>query len=517
MKRINPLTQMTLALVALTVTLVMLADLFFGVLPDRAAEQQRLRKQIGESLGVQVAAMMEHDERIALDRTLKQVLERNPQLRSLAIRRADGQIVMQAGDHARSWVSTRGEQSDLQQVSVPLNAAGDRWGQFELAFRPDEGNALWNWLTQPLMLMVLFLSTIGALVFGLYMRRALQHLDPASVIPDRVQGAFDAMGEGVVVLDARGRVLLTNRAFRALHRDCAEVHSGSALSSASWLATDLPDDPATHPWARAMAEHVANAGFTLEIGRGTRESRQLIINCAPIADPGGAVRGCLTTFTDVTDLHQANLQLRETLAKLELSQGEIEHKNEELQRLASRDPLTGCLNRRAFHEQFEPLFAGSRPNKLALSCLMIDIDHFKAVNDNHGHAIGDRVIQEVARKLNESARATDLVCRYGGEEFCVVVPGMNVAETRALAERIRQRVERECGAGVRDVADLRVTVSVGVHTLGAGATSPAALIDRADQALYRAKRSGRNRVSMFAGPMSAAAAGDSPPPAKTDE
>ena len=504
MKRSHPLTQMTLALVALAVTLVMLADLFFGVLPDRAADQQRLRKQISESLGVQVAALMERDERVVLDRTLKQVLERNPQLLSLAVRRADGQIVMQAGDHARSWVGVKGEQSSLLQVSVPLNAAGARWGQFELAFRPDEGSALLHWLSQPLLLLVLFFSTVGALVFGLYMRRALQHLDPASVIPDRVQGAFDAMGEGVVVLDARGRVLLTNRAFRSMHPDCADIRSGSALSSAGWLAPDLPTDAAKHPWTRAMTERTANAGFTLDVGRGSSESRQLVINCAPIADPGGAVRGCLATFTDVTELHRANERLRDTLAALSASQGEIEHKNEELQRLASRDPLTGCLNRRAFHEQFEPLFAASRTHRLALSCVMIDIDHFKRVNDSYGHATGDRVIQEVARKLNESARATDLVCRYGGEEFCVVVPGLNVAETRALAERMRQCVERECGAAVRDVADLKVTVSIGVHTLGAGAASATELIDHADQALYRAKRSGRNRVSMFAGPASGA-------------
>jgi diguanylate cyclase (GGDEF)-like protein len=131
---------------------------------------------------------------------------------------------------------------------------------------------------------------------------------------------------------------------------------------------------------------------------------------------------------------------------------------------------------------------------------MIDIDHFKAVNDKHGHTIGDRVIQEVAKKVIDSARTVDLVCRYGGEEFCVVVPGLGVAETRMFAERVRQRIERECGPGVREVSDMHITVSVGVHTLGAGAANTGELVDLADQALYRAKRSGRNRVSMFAGP-----------------
>ena len=85
--------------------------------------------------------------------------------------------------------------------------------------------------------------------------------------------------------------------------------------------------------------------------------------------------------------------------------------------MATRDALSGCLNRRAFHEQLAPLFARSQKQALPLSCLMIDIDNFKAVNDTHGHATGDRVIQEVAKQIAAAARAEDLVCRYGGEEF----------------------------------------------------------------------------------------------------
>jgi len=107
------------------------------------------------------------------------------------------------------------------------------------------------------------------------------------------------------------------------------------------------------------------------------------------------------------------------------------------------------------------------------------------------------VIQEVAKKLLDSTRSADLVCRYGGEEFCVVLPGLGLAAASAFAERLRERIDRECGQGVRDVRGLHVAVSIGVEALSGEVATAPALIDRADQALYRAKRSGRNCVRTF--------------------
>jgi len=175
-------------------------------------------------------------------------------------------------------------------------------------------------------------------------------------------------------------------------------------------------------------------------------------------------------------------------------------RTQELLRLSTRDHLTGLYNRGYLHERVAIEVNRARRTGQPLAIAMIDVDRFKFFNDTHGHAAGDRVIQAVAKQIAAAAGAEDLVCRYGGEEFCFVAPNLGVDETRALAEQIRQRVERDVTASLHDVPQLKVTVSVGVHTRGAGAATVAELIDRADQALYRSKRTGRNRVSMFAGP-----------------
>ncbi len=496
-KRPGPLVQMTLALVGLCGMLVILADLFFGVLPDRGEQAMRWRKNVSEALAVQVAVLLQADDPRLLQRTLDAVALRTEGLKSLAIRRADGSLVAQAGDHARHWQALGGDASVPEQVTVPLNAAGLRWGGIELAFARDGTHAVVEFLRQPLVLTLGFISLVGTLTFGLYMRRALQHLDPASVIPERVQGAFDAMAEGVVLVDTRSRVLLANKSFRGLHDEARGLALGQSLSGLAWLAEGLDADVEAHPWAQAISQRSARSGLTLEVGRGTPQARQLVINCVPITDPGGSVRGCLATFDDVSDLHRSNAALREANAALSQAQREVERQNTELERLATRDPMTGCLNRRAFHTALDQMIAEARAEGWSLSCLMIDIDHFKSVNDTHGHTIGDRVIQEVARKLLDCARATDLVARYGGEEFCLVLRDQPLAAAMEVAERVRARIERECGLAVREVSGLVVTASLGVEVLSATTVLPLTLIDHADKALYRAKRAGRNRVCAY--------------------
>ncbi len=160
--------------------------------------------------------------------------------------------------------------------------------------------------------------------------------------------------------------------------------------------------------------------------------------------------------------------------------------------LASCDGLTGLLNHRVFQEMVRSeIDRGQRYNR-PLTLLLFDIDHFKKFNDTYGHPVGDEVIKMVARAAKSASRTTDKVFRYGGEEFCVLLPETPVDNGAILAERIRSHIEKD-----RTVKGLSVTVSLGVTQFRAG-EGPEAFIDRADNGMYRSKEGGRNRFTVAA-------------------
>ena len=173
-----------------------------------------------------------------------------------------------------------------------------------------------------------------------------------------------------------------------------------------------------------------------------------------------------------------------------------ERADEQSRRLAATDPLTGVYNRRTFIELADKALARAQRNALPLSLLMLDLDHFKRVNDRHGHMAGDEVLRSFARLVETCLRYEDLLVRYGGEEFCVLLPDTTHEGAMALAERIRALVDETPLHIMR--AHIHVTVSFGVYTARAGETCTVELLlGRADQALYRAKAAGRNRVATF--------------------
>ncbi len=175
---------------------------------------------------------------------------------------------------------------------------------------------------------------------------------------------------------------------------------------------------------------------------------------------------------------------------------EISHAYEEIRRQTTMlmsltevrtDPLTGLRNRRALDEALDTMFAMKTRYGQPFSISIFDIDHFKKVNDEFGHVRGDRVLRSVASLLDNSARSTDMVARFGGEEFVIIMPQTELAGACLLADRLRRAIERE------KIAELTVTISGGVATAKDG-EDPQTIIARVDKAMYYAKESGRNRV-----------------------
>jgi diguanylate cyclase (GGDEF)-like protein len=182
------------------------------------------------------------------------------------------------------------------------------------------------------------------------------------------------------------------------------------------------------------------------------------------------------------------LTAREAAAqRAEQARAELQRRNEELQRTASRDPLTGLLNRAAMDEILSETVKRDASERLPYTLLLLDIDHFKLVNDVHGHLAGDQALRAVADAVTDSVRKSDIAVRFGGEEIVVYLPGTALDGASEVAYRIRERVAEAA-------LPFRITVSIGIAAGDPRRDRPEQTFDRADQALYRAKAGGRDRV-----------------------
>jgi diguanylate cyclase (GGDEF)-like protein len=193
---------------------------------------------------------------------------------------------------------------------------------------------------------------------------------------------------------------------------------------------------------------------------------------------GGPVAGLYVLVTDVSPMKEAELKLEE---------------------LARSDTLTGLPNRRQFDECLLQALARNQRDCGALALLFLDIDHFKSINDSHGHAVGDAVLQEFAQRLQRSVRSMDMVARLAGDEFVIVVEGL-VAPDDLAAQAVARKVLQAMAAPMAMAGGLVLPVgtSIGVALLPSGARgTPQALMQCADQALYQAKRAGRGRHALL--------------------
>jgi len=489
MLTITPAVRLSVGLVILTVSILILAQAI-GLAPGTERQQLDVRKRLAETLASQVTMAIMRGDELLLQYLLESSVERNPEMLSLAVRRNDGVIVAQTKAHGEYWSNAKPDESTPTHVRFPIMGNGAKRAEFELSFEPllSESHPVFKLPTFGLL--IIFVSLSGFVGYWFYIKRALKHLDPSAVVPARVRNALNILAEGVLILDRREQIVLANQSITDQLGRSENSLLGKKASSLGWVL-DPKQAASQFPWLKAIESGVKQTGVRLLLT--AAKDKQLIfqVNAVPILDAKGASQGTIAVFEDITELETKSRLLEETIEQLAATQVAIENKNKELTYLATRDPLTNCYNRRALYEHLANKFEGARVGDGEFSCIMADIDFFKKVNDTYGHAAGDEVIKMAANSLRETVRDLDMVARFGGEEFCVILPGAPLAQAQLIAERCREKIEQNTTAGIK------VTGSFGVTSLRMGAVSANQLIQQADEALYHSKQHGRNQVTCW--------------------
>lgn len=490
---IPPRLRLSAALALMSVSLVLLAALL-GLFPDpnRAALQRRAHTLDLVSFSIREYARAR--DLAPLRAYVRLAVAGSDDLRGIYVRNAAGELITVSGNIDPD---RKPDPAATDFVIASIGGDGEQWGEIGFAFSPLPAGGLDAVVHSPLLRLALFIGFGGFGLYSLYLRRVLGAIDPTAVMPERVRTVMNALVEGVVLVDHRQRIVMGNRTF-ARNLD-VNVHElpGKLLSSFPWRRPEHADPAKPYPWEMAFDSAVTQIDNVLILTTDRHGRRYYSVNVTPILDDKHAVKGALATFDDQTDVIEKNDTLHNALSILEQQRKEISAQNEELKNLATRDPLTGCLNRRAFLEIFEAELIAAQKRAYPLACIMCDIDHFKSINDTYGHSMGDRVIQQMAKALQAAVRENDHICRYGGEEFCVLLPGITMVEAGTVAERIRTNLETQGAARLRLTGDRTITASFGATDLTGGAASLSELIDQADAALYQSKESGRNRVSLY--------------------
>lgn len=274
----------------------------------------------------------------------------------------------------------------------------------------------------------------------------------------------------VVAVDRWGRIVAVNQAFEQLvGRDRRQL-VGRPYSQACGRLYPLP---------AVLAGGQPRVGEEIAVAGAQGEERYLLADALPWRDPQGEVAGGMLVLRDITARKRAEAVLEE---------------------LAARDSLTGLFNQRYFTQRLEEEVAEARERGSTLALLLLDVDFFKLYNDTWGHPRGDEVLREVAAVLSRSVRRGDVVARYGGDEFAVILPGADRATAAEVARRIREVVEDTPFYGREVLPEGRLTVSVGLACFPEAA-SPAELLRQADEAMYEAKWTTHTRVERLLSPL----------------
>jgi diguanylate cyclase (GGDEF)-like protein/PAS domain S-box-containing protein len=311
---------------------------------------------------------------------------------------------------------------------------------------------------------------------------------------DLYRHIVETTSEGVWVIDAEAHTVFANEQIASMLGYRAEEMLGRHLFT-------FMDDADRVLCASRLErrKHGTREQHEFKFQRKDGHSMWAMLATSPLLDDQGRYAGALAMVSDITVRKETERLLDQTQRELEQHVAErtqqLLEANRRLEQLATRDPLTGLLNRRALDERLEQEVSRARRHGAPLSALVLDVDHFKRINDSAGHQVGDAVLRHLSGLLVDLVRESDVVARYGGEEFVVLAPHTPRQGALVLAERVREATatSKHKSCSWRG----SVTLSVGVAELEPAPAASDSLIARADSALYEAKRQGRNRVCVY--------------------
>ncbi len=322
--------RMSFGLVSLTLSLLFAARAL-GLMADRDGAVVEGRKALSEAVAISCSLAAQENNRPAIEETLRAVAQRNPDLESVGLRGADGQLLLEVGDHARTWAEQAGPVSTPTHMHVPIALEGALWGTVELRFRPISRGLLWDVLGGQHFPLIAFLLAAGFGATYLYLRAVFRR-GGAGPVPDRVRATLNTVAEGVLVLDREHRIALANDAFAQTVGRPADELQGRRVAELPWEAAGHEGPAAGFPWERALQEARPQIGTVLALRAGPAGVRRVSVNSTPIVGDDGACRGSLATFDDLTPIERKNGQLRRLLYRLNRSRKKVRRQKEALER-----------------------------------------------------------------------------------------------------------------------------------------------------------------------------------------
>ena len=344
---ISPITRISFGLVLITLSVLLVGNLI-GLIPDQSILALNARKSTAESLAVQCTLAARNNNINTIKKTMDAIVEMQPEVLSLGLRKLGGDYFTHTKQHGSHWEAPPDKKSTQTHWQIPIFQGGKEWGVLEISFAPLAEFNVFGWKMNPFLALILFAALVSFIGYLIFMKRTLRHLDPTTVMPSRVKYALDILTEGVVIVDKEEKIILANKSFCSKVDKPMEALMGTKVSDLSWVNSMTNEVPESYPWQIAIDNAKSLSGVQLNLSKKKKEPISFMANSAPILDNSGRSRGALATFDDITELEHMNVQLIKTLEQLEHSRDEVKRQNVQLEELATRDPLTTCLNRRAF-------------------------------------------------------------------------------------------------------------------------------------------------------------------------